>query len=155
MEIKNAKRWGIAGPKPYYVGFVGYIMAFALRYILYPVLDDNMPILFFAINSLFIAYYYGFVPSFVMLLLSFPTSFYFFVKPYYSFGPVDIHDIYRLTVYTIMTGLAALMIELLRREQYKSILLARVSDSRYRLLVEADEDRRAVIKKHQPPQFLG
>lgn len=148
MEIKNAKRWATAGPSPYYVGFAGFFFAFALRYILHPVLEDNMPILFFAINSILVAYYYGFLPSILILMLSFPTAFYFFVKPYNSFGTVEAGDIYRLIVFTVLAGMAAYMIELLRREQYKSDLLARVSDSRYRLLVEADEDRREARKKN-------
>lgn len=153
MEIKNVKSWATAGPEPYYVSFAGFLVAFGLRYIMQPLLDDHIPMLLFAINSIVIAYYYGFWPSFLMLILSFPTAFYFFAPPYNTFSLLESRDIYGLLIYTSITGLAAFMIELLRREQYKSNLLARVSDSRYRLLVEADEDRRAAMKKNDPPLF--
>jgi K+-sensing histidine kinase KdpD len=151
MEIKNVKRWGTAGPKPYYAALFGFFVALFLRLSLHPVLEDHMSMLFFAINSILIAYFYGFLPSMFILTLSFPVSFYFFLKPYNSFGVIEYKVVYILIIYTSLAGLAAFMIEILRREQYKSKLLARVSDSRYRLLVEADEDRREAMKKIPPP----
>lgn len=152
MEIKNIKRWAKAGSEPYCVGFAGFFLAFALRYILHPVLNNNLPMLFFAINSIVIAYYYGFRPSLFVLLLSFPTAWFFFEKPYYSFTIFDERDVFISIVNFSLVGLAAYLIELLRREQYKSALLVRVSDTRYRLLVESDEDRRAIIKKNESLQ---
>lgn len=146
MEIKNVKRWCKAGPEPYYVGFLGFFLAFVLRYFLHPLLGEHLPMVFFAVNCIVIAYYYGFWPSCLMLVLSIPTALYFFVVPYNSFGGIDHRDVYLLIVNFALVGLAAFMLELLRREQYKSALLARVSDTRYRLLVEADEDRRAILK---------
>ena len=152
MEIKNVKRWAEAGPKPYYMGLAGFFLAFALRYILHPVLENHLPMLFFAVNSIVIAYYYGFWPSFLILLFSFPTGFFFFVKPYNSFNIIDERDVFISIVNFSLVSLAAYMLELLRREQYKSALLVRVSDTRYRLLVEADEDRRAIIRKNESPR---
>lgn len=149
MEIKNVKRWAKAGPAPYFVGLAGFFLAFALRYILHPMLESHLPMLLFAVNSLVIAYYFGFWPSFFMLSLSLPTAMFFFVKPYYSFSAVDHRDVYISIVNFTLVCLAAYMLELLRREQYKSTLLVRVSDTRYRLLVEADEDRRSIMKKSE------
>ena len=154
MEIKNVKRWAKAGSEPYFVGLAGFFLAFALRYILHPVLGSHLVMLFFAVNSIVIAYHYGFRPSFFMLLLSIPTALFFFVSPYNSFTIIGESDIFILIVNFSLVGLAAYLIELLRREQYKSTLLVRVSDTRYRLLVEADEDRRAMIKKNESPQVL-
>ena len=45
------------------------------------------------------------------------------------------------------TGQLFIMLELLHRAQYKSALLVLVSETRYRLLVEADEDRRLLRQK--------
>jgi hypothetical protein len=38
----------------------------------------------------------------------------------------------------------------LHRAKYKSALLVLVSDTRYRLLVEADEDRRLALRQRDP-----
>jgi len=147
MKIRNSKRWSKAGPESYLAGIAGVCIAFALRYVLHPVLDDHIPMLFFAINCIVIAFIYGFWPSFWMLLLSMPIAFFFFVEPYNSFDPfIDKQDIFLFIVYSTLIGLTAAMFELLHRAQYKSALLVLVSETRYRLLVEADEDRRNAPK---------
>jgi K+-sensing histidine kinase KdpD len=151
MEIKNVKRWSKGGAGPYYLGFAGFVLAFCPRYILHPILESHLPILFFAVNCLVVAYYFGFWPSFMMLLISLPAALFFFTTPYNSFNVVEHRDIYISIVNFTLVGLAAYMLELLRREQYKSALLARVSETRYRLLVEADEDRRSAMKKNALP----
>ena len=143
MEIKNSIRWSKAGAECYLAGIAGVCIAFALRYALHPLLDGNLPMLFFAINCVVIAYFYGFWPSFWMLLASMPLAFYFFVEPYASFETfIDKEDVFLFIVYSSLVGLTAIMFELLHRAKYKSALLVLVSDTRYRLLVEADEDRR-------------
>ena len=147
MEIRNVKRWAKAGAEPYLVGLAGFVLALLLRYALRSVLDDHLPMLFFAVNCIVIAFLYGAWPSFLLLSISFPAAIYFFTKPYYSIDPLSQSDLFILIVYSTLVGLAAVMIESLRREQYKSSLLVRVSDSRYRLLIEADEDRRAAQRK--------
>jgi K+-sensing histidine kinase KdpD len=147
MEIRNAKRWSAAGPEPCYMAILGYILAFAVRYTLIPVVDDHLPMLFFAINCVVIAFLYGFWPSFLILLLSIPTALFFFVKPYNVINGVADTDLFLMILYCTLISLTAFMFELLRRAQYKAELLIRVSESRYRLLVEADEDRRTILQK--------
>ncbi|MDD5298617.1 MAG: DUF4118 domain-containing protein [Rhodocyclaceae bacterium] len=150
MEIKNAKRWAKGGTEPYLMGLAGYFVAFALRFALAPMLDDRLPMLFFAINCCMVAFAYGFWPAFWMLLLSLSTALFFFVKPFYAFDGVAQNDMFILIVYFTLVVLVAGLLEWVRREQYRATLIARVSDTRYRLLVEADEDRRAILKKEAP-----
>lgn len=148
MKIQNAKYWSKAGPESYLVGFAGVCVAFALQFLLHPVLDDSLSMLFFAINCIVIAYLYGFWPSFWILLLSMPIAFYFFVEPFSSFDQFfDKTDIFIFVLYFSLVGLTAVMLELLHRAQYKAALLVLVSDTRYRLLVEADEDRRSALRQ--------
>jgi K+-sensing histidine kinase KdpD len=147
MEIKNAKRWAIGGPEPYCMALLGYILAFAVRHSVAPLLDDHLPMLFFAINCIVIAFLYGFWPSFLILLISIPTALFFFVKPFNSFSGLSETDLFLTILYFTLVSLMAFMFELLRRAQYKSELIIRVSESRYRLLVEADEDRRTIMEK--------
>ncbi|HEX8963058.1 MAG TPA: DUF4118 domain-containing protein [Rhodocyclaceae bacterium] len=146
MEIRNAKRWAPAGPEPYVVGLLGMLAASAIRFALHPYLEDHLPLLFFAVNAVVIAFLYGFRPALASYLASLPVAFFFFVKPYAAFDGLVQRDIFMLIVYSTLVLAAAALLEWARREQYKATLLARVSDTRYRLLVEADEDRRAVLK---------
>jgi K+-sensing histidine kinase KdpD len=148
MEIKNSKRWAATGWEPYYMALLGYILAFAIRHYLTPLLDDHLPMLLFALNCAVIAFLYGFWPSFLTLLISVPTALYFFVKPYGEFTPVSESDLFLMIVYFTLITVFAVMIELLHRSQYRAELLAKVADSRYRLLIEADEDRRT---HYSPP----
>src|SRR5579862_5299418 len=136
MEIKNAKRWAPAAPEPYYMALLGYSLAFAVRYTLTPLVEDHLPMLFFSINCVVIAFLYGFWPSFLILLLSVPTALFFFVKPFSTFSGFAETDLFLMILYFTLISLTAFMFELLHRSQYKSELLARVSESRYRLLVE-------------------
>ncbi|HEX8989846.1 MAG TPA: DUF4118 domain-containing protein [Rhodocyclaceae bacterium] len=152
MEIKNARRWAQAGPEPYVVALLGYLAATAVRFALHPLLDGHLPMLLFAINCAVIAFLYGFWPSFAALLISLPTSFFFFVKPYMAFDGVGESDIFMFIVYVSLVMSTAMLLEWARREQYRATLLSRVSDTRYRLLVEADEDRRAMLRDGRPPQ---
>jgi K+-sensing histidine kinase KdpD len=143
MNIRNSKRWSTAGPEGYLAGIAGVCVAFALRYILHPVVEGHIPMLFFAINCIVIAFIYGFWPSFWMLLVSMPLAFYFFVEPINSFGPfIEKRDVFLFIVYSSLVGLTGIMFELLHRAKYNSALHVLVSETRYRLLVEADEDRR-------------
>src|SRR4051812_22577825 len=150
MRIRNVKSWSKAGPMRYVAGFGGVCIAFALRYFLHPVLGPDLPMLPFAINCIVIAFFYGFWPSFWMLVVSTPIAFYFFVEPFGAFDPLlDKEEFLMLLVYATLVGITAIMLELLHREKYKSALLVLVSDTRYRLLVEADEDRRTALRRQQ------
>ena len=147
MKIQNAKRWAVAGVEPYCVGFLGYLFAFAVRYTLHPMLDDHMSMFFFAVNSVVVAFLYGLAPSLFTLALSLPTAFYFFIKPFNSFSSPSEEDLFVLIVYVTLVSATAIMVELLRREKYKGELLLRVSDCRYQLLLDADEDRRNILRE--------
>ena len=124
------KRWAHPGLEPYIMGLTGFVLAFLLRYVLQPVLEDHLPMFFFGINCIVLAFYYGARPSLLFLVISLPTAIYFFTKPFNSFSIVAESDIFISAVYFTLVGLTAIMIERLRQEQYKSSLLARVSDSR-------------------------
>jgi K+-sensing histidine kinase KdpD len=147
MEIRNAKRWAKAGPEPYVVALLGFLAATALRFAMHPIVEEHLPMLLYAVNCVVIAFLYGFWPSILTLSISLPTAFFFFVKPYSAFDGIGQSDVFTLIVYSTLVVSAAVLLEWVRREQYRATLLARVSDSRYRLLVEADEDRRAMLKE--------
>ena len=146
MDIKNAKRWGAAGIEPLIVAAVGFIVALGLRFSLHSLLEDHLSMLFFAINSVIMAFLYGFWVSIGSMLLSIPFALYFFTAPYGTFSELNDRDVFILIVHVSLVISTAILLEWTRREQYKAILIARVAESRYRLLIETDEDRRNALK---------
>jgi hypothetical protein len=51
-------------------------------------------------------------------------------------------------VYGSIVTLAALIIEWLQRERYAAVLQQRVSETRYQMLIETDQARRAEYAEH-------
>jgi len=147
MNIKNAKRWAERGAHPYLMALVGYLLAFIARYLMQPVFANHAPMLFFAINCTVIAFYYGFWPAFSILVISVPTAAFSFVAPYFSLDGLTLNDLFLITGYLLGQTLVALLFESLHRARYQAELLARVSATRYQLLIETDEDRRSAVKQ--------
>ena len=145
MKIKNSKRWNPPDWRPYFIGAIGFALAFFLRFSLHSHLDEHFPTLFFAINCTMLAYFYGFWPSFTFLLISVPVSIYYFIEPYGAFDVGIDTDVTVQIVFFVVTLLTAIFFEKLRREQYRATLLQRVSESRFDLLVENDAELRQAI----------
>ena len=127
---------------------LGFALAFCLRYILNSVLDESMSMLFFTINCIVMAYFFGFWHSMGLLVISIPTAFFFFKKPFYTFDLIGQQDIYVIIVYATIILLASWIIEWLQRERYAAVLLQRVSETRYQLLIESDQARRVELARN-------
>ncbi|WP_028537084.1 DUF4118 domain-containing protein [Paludibacterium yongneupense] len=145
MKIKNASCWAEVGAKPYFVALAGLLLAFLARYMMQAVLGEHALMLFFAINCTAVAFFYGFKPSFVILLISLPLGPFSFLPPYFSLSGVTASDLYRFGGYFVGQILISMLFESLHRTRYEAELLARVAAARYQLLVESDEDRRSAI----------
>lgn len=141
MEFRNKKTWR---PKPlegYLVAFVAYCLAFLIRQRLQGVLEDALPTFFFQIAAILVAARYGLWPALLTMGLSLPTSLFFFVEPYDVFNVPSFQDVLTIVYFTSVTLLVAIALEMTHRSRYNSELNARVSDSRYRLMVQMDRDR--------------
>lgn len=147
MKLKNRSRWvrrplhGIAA------ALIAFLVAWAVRSLLHPFLNEKLPVLFFFLAAVCVAFRYGIWNSLLCVALSVPTTIYYFVPPFGQWAPVDKEDIYLLVYYFMTTIVCALLFERVNRERYNSELLSRVADSRYRLMVELDEDRRKRDKR--------
>jgi K+-sensing histidine kinase KdpD len=143
IKLKNAKSWRPQGIRPVLACALGFIIAFGLRYALSPFVDESMSMLFFALNCIIASYLFGYFYSFVLLFVSVPTAMFFFRKPFYTMDGLNQKDIFLVLVYTTIVMLASLIIEWLQRERYAAVLQQRVSETRYQLLIESDQARRA------------
>ena len=143
----NAKRWCENKRYGYLIALVGVFLAFILRYALHPVLEGSLPLFFFQINTILIAFFFGFGPAFLTVLLSGPLLIFFFIEPFHEFSVLDQRDITTLIVYISYTFVSSVLVELLRREQYNAEMAVLVSESRFRLLIEGDQKIRTLLKK--------
>lgn len=142
MKLKNASRWVRNPLRGYQIAIIAYLLAWGLRMLLHPFLQAKYPTFVFFLAVVAIAYRYGFAAAMLCALLSIPTAFYFFVQPFGQWDSPEIGDVYTLVVYLMSIILCVAFLELLNRERYNSELLARVADSRYRMMMHLDEDRR-------------
>jgi hypothetical protein len=120
--------------------------AFGLRFALHPQFDEALPLFFFQINTIVIAFFFGIGPALLTVALSIPLISYFFMAPFGEFTVVDIRDISTLIVYGTYTVLVCFLVEWLRREQYTAKMAIYVSDSRFKLMVEGDKKIRDLLK---------
>lgn len=145
MDIKNTKRWAKPGFEGYFAAFCGVCIAFAIRYTLHPFLQNNLPMTFFILNTIIIAFFYGYSPSFLTIYISIPLAFFFFVPPFDSFDVPTAQDSFVFISYILIALIAVAIVEMLQRERYKAILIARVSNSNFQMLSQAS----AHLKKEQ------
>ncbi|MDR6582782.1 hypothetical protein HBH1_01284 [Herbaspirillum sp. BH-1] len=143
IKLKNAKSWRPQGFRPLYVSAFGFVAAFGLRYALAPFVDEALSMVFFAVNCIVMSYLFGCVYSLGLLSISIPTAMFFFRKPFYTMDGLNDKDVFMILVYTIIVVTASVIIEWLQRERYAAVLQQRVSETRYRLLIESDQARRA------------
>lgn len=147
IKLKNAKSWRPQGFRPIYTSAVGFVAAFGLRYALAPFVEESLSMLFFAVNCIVISYLFGYLYSLGLLAISIPTAMFFFRKPFYTMDGLNDKDLFMILVYTVIIATASFIIEWLQRERYAAVLQQRVSETRYRLLIESDQARRAEYGK--------
>jgi K+-sensing histidine kinase KdpD len=143
IKLKNAKRWKPSGMRPVVICALGFFAAFCLRQLLSPFLDEALSMLFFTVNCIVMGYLFGYLYSLGLLCISIPTAMFFFRKPFYLIDGLNRTDTFMILVYCAIIMLSSLIIEWLQRERYAAVLQQRVSETRYRLLIESDQARRA------------
>lgn len=108
---------------------------------LHPLLGDIMPGTAFLIAAVLVEYYCGLVPAFCVMLAGLCIADYLFVPPYGRIDVIDTSDIHLLVSYPLITIVVIVLVERLRRAQYRAELLAAVAQSRYEMLLRHDNER--------------
>ena len=147
----NAYRWCHNKAQGYLNACVGVFFAFCIRFSLQSQVEAALPLFFFQVNTIVIAFFFGTGPALLTLAISIPLMSYFFMEPYGEFTVVDTKDILVLVVYGTYTLLVCFLVEWLRREQYNAKMAVLVSESRFKLMVEGDNKIRELLKKTPPP----
>ena len=136
MQIKNARAWALNTPSIYVYSVAGTAAAFFVRYELHPILQAQFPILFFLFNSTIVAYKFGWKPATLSAILGLTLAYYFFIPPFNSIELPNFLDFLTLIIYSLLFLMIIYLIEKLQRERYRAILIARVSESRMRIMAK-------------------
>jgi K+-sensing histidine kinase KdpD len=150
----NAFRWCPNKSAGYLNACVGVFFAFCVRLGLQPHIEEALPLFFFQINTIVIAFFFGTGPALLTVALSIPLISYFFMAPFGEFTVIDTRDVSTLVVYGTYTLLVCFLVEWLRREQYNAKMAILVSETRFKLMVEGDAKIRELIK-NTPPSNLA
>ena len=142
----NAKRWNSNKSHGYLVAVFGVLLAFSVRYILHPLLGVSLPLFFFQLNTILIAYFFGLVPALLTLALSAPLMIFYFLEPFGALSVIDQRDVTLMLAYLSYTLLTGFLVELLRREQYNAKMAFLVSETRLKLMVEGDQKMRSIMR---------
>jgi K+-sensing histidine kinase KdpD len=151
MKIKNSKSWCRRGWSGYFLAIFGVFVAFSIRYTLHGFLQGNIPMTFFILNTIIISLFFGYLPSILTIILSIPLAFFFFVPPFDSFDAPTPQDGFVFVSYILIAFIAVGIIEWLQRERYRSVLMAKVSQSNFQLLAEASANLKKATKPHETP----
>ena len=142
MQIKNSRAWAPNTPFSYGYALLATGAAFFVRYELHPLMQAQLPVLFFIFSSTLIAYKLGWKPAALSSALALTSAYFFFIPPFNSFEIPSSADLVNLIVYIILFVTVLYLIEKLQRERYQAILIARVSDSRLRIMSKLSARKR-------------
>ena len=147
----NAYRWCHNKEQGYLNACIGVFFAFCIRFSLQSQVESSLPLFFFQVNTIIIAFFFGTGPALLTVAISIPLMSYFFMEPYGEFTVIDTKDILVLVVYGTYTLIICFLVEWLRREQYNAKMAILVSESRFKLMVEGDNKIRELLKNSPPP----
>jgi len=136
MQIKNGRAWAPNTLQSYGYALIATGAAFFVRYELHPIMQNQLPVLFFIFSTIFISYKLGWKPSVFSSILALILAFFFFIPPFNSFDLPSNADLLNLFIYSSLFITIIYLIEKLQRERYQAILLARVSDTRLRIMAK-------------------
>jgi K+-sensing histidine kinase KdpD len=122
-------------------------VVFVVRFVLHPFLGEYLPTSFFTVYAVILACYYGFWVACLNVVLSIPIVMYFFLKPYDSFDVEFTPEVSHQIAYFAITILLMVLMEKFRRERYRLELLNRVSNTRFKLMLEYDADQRRLLSE--------
>jgi len=147
MKIQNVKSWAPTGPGRWVMTIAICLLAFFIRMSMQPLLHGRFPLLAFTLSTLYVHYRYGLGPALLSAIVAFPVGVYFFLPPYGQFGALETEDVLTAGSYGLLTIAFMVVIQRLRRAQYRAELLAEVAESRYIMLLQSDKDREAAERE--------
>jgi Domain of unknown function (DUF4118) len=148
MRIKNSKSWVSYSFSHALLGSVMLLLAaFIIRAVLNPYIQPYAPFHFFIVSCLLIAYFYGYKPALLGVMVSALIGNFFFVKPYGDFGAVSLSDVIQFLTFSAVALLAIFFIEQLQRTVYALNTSVKIMASRQNISLQRENDRLYFAKK--------
>jgi K+-sensing histidine kinase KdpD len=153
MQVQNARRWAPRGARTWLTAAAALAIAAGVRMLLHPLVGPLLPGTAFCIAASLVEYFFGLAPALAVMLLGLGLADYLFVPPYAAITVFNHADVILLISYPLVTLLVIMLIERLRRAQFRAELIASVAQSRYEMLLRHDNERmlarRAVDETHR------
>ncbi|RFU49236.1 DUF4118 domain-containing protein [Paraburkholderia sp. DHOC27] len=141
MKIRNAGRWAPRGAAPWLYTAFAVAVAGAVRMTLHPLLGPIMPGTAFLIAAVLVEYFFGMTRAIVAMMLGLGLADYLFVPPYQQIAVLDRSDLTLAVSYPLITLIIIVLVERLRRAQFRAEFIASVAQSRYEMLLRLDNER--------------
>ena len=141
MQVRNVRRWAQRGPKAWLSAAAILALAASIRLMLHPLLGPVMPAGAFFIAATLVEYYYGLAPALTVMVLGLGLADYMFVPPYFEVLSITRRDILLMVIYPVTTIIVIILLERLRRAQFRAELMALVAQSRYEMVLRNDNER--------------
>ena len=149
MEIRNAKNWSFFSALD---ALLWSSASFFLISIFMSALGSSFysihPYKFYFFAATVIAYFFGYLPAGIYIVVSSLYANLYFVPPYGVFTLTP-EDFERFLLNLLFGSAAIIFIEILQRERFKSKLLLMVAESRYLILLHRDNQLLNEYKKNK------
>lgn len=159
MKVRNARNWAPRGIRRWCLAFLALLIAGALRAALHPFLGPTLPATTFFVCACLVEYFLGLAPALTVMFLGLGIADYLFVPPYQNLAVIDANDVILSISYPLVTLIVIVLIERLRRSQYRAQLITAVAQSRYEMLLRNDNERalarRSVDETHRLLRHLA
>lgn len=141
MKVRNARSWSPHGSRRFVIALVAVAAAMAARYLLHPLLGTRLPFVSFTIAALVVEFTVGLAPALLVIALGLVVGDFFFLPPYFTFGPLKESDVYSFAGFVGVAVLGVALIEALQRSKYEAKLMKEVAQSRYEMLLQSYSER--------------
>jgi K+-sensing histidine kinase KdpD len=141
MKVRNASHWAPRGLRAWYFSVFALVIASGVRLLLHPLLGPIMPGTAYFIAAALIEYFFGMAPALAVMTVGLVIADFLFVPPYQQIGVLDQSDVALIVSLPLVSMLVICLIERLRRSEFRAELIALVAQSRYDMLLRADNER--------------
>lgn len=142
MRIKNSKSWvSYSLARSVLYSLLLLVVAFVARMLLHPYIEPYAPFHFFIVACLLIAYFFGYKLALTGGLISAIVASYFFIRPYFQFGPIANSDLIQFFTFSLVTLIAIYVIEHLQRTAYARNMVVKIMESRHKISLHRENDR--------------
>jgi len=149
MIIKNTIKWSRYSLFDALIyGVIAFILVTALMNFAGPNFYSIHPYKFYFFAATILTYYFGYFFASIFIILTSIYANLYFIAPFGVFT-LTADEFERFLINVLFGGVAIFFIELLQRQRFKSKLLLLVSESRYLILLNRDNQLLQELKRNK------